>query len=130
MYYLPTTPNHPTSPLGDSRERAVPCAICRRATFNYCACCNTHCTHAAESAALEAADAMLAQVDDRMAEFDATFPVLTELATPEAAKDIKATAGMVRLLADITRESPASSSAWQMLASALAALQVKTRALQ
>ena len=124
------TPTHLHSPLGDQRERAVPCAICRRATFNYCACCNTHCTHAEDVAAREAAAAMLAQVDDQMATLDLIFPVLTEHASAEEAKDVKATAGMVRLLADIAREHPASASAWQMLASALAALQVKTRALQ
>lgn len=125
-----SNPTHLYAPSGDQRERAVPCAVCRRATFNICACCNTHCTHAEDVAAREAAAAMLAQVDDRMATLNLIFPVLTDHASAEEAKDVKATAGMVRLLADIAREHPASASAWQMLASALAALHAKTRALQ
>lgn len=40
-----STERHLTSPLGDTRERPVPCQVCRRPTANICARCNSHCTH-------------------------------------------------------------------------------------
>ena len=37
---------HLTSPLGDTRERPVPC-LCGVLTFNVCGSCDGHCHHAA-----------------------------------------------------------------------------------
>lgn len=34
---------HRYSPLGDSREQAVPCRNCRAGTWNICGYCNTDC---------------------------------------------------------------------------------------
>lgn len=42
---------HPTTPLGDHRERAVSCASCRRETWNVCGSCNSHCDHSPSTSA-------------------------------------------------------------------------------
>jgi len=40
----PTQPErHLYSPLGDQRERAVPCRGCLAGTFNVCGRCDRHC---------------------------------------------------------------------------------------
>ena len=35
--------HHRYSPLGDSREHAVPCRFCRATTWNICGYCNQDC---------------------------------------------------------------------------------------
>jgi len=45
---------HPESPLGDRRERAVPCASCRRETWNVCGACNSHCAHSPSTSSTSA----------------------------------------------------------------------------
>ena len=37
---------HLFSELGDSRNRSVPCARCRRESWNICGRCDEHCPHA------------------------------------------------------------------------------------
>jgi hypothetical protein len=125
---LHPTDTHLYSPLGDSRERRVPCRDCRRDTGNICAYCNTHCTcpEAAQSRARQDARTMADDVHAAMAEVVASIPDGTD---PDVARDITATAGMARLMADTAAEHPQSSTAWTMLTSALAAVRVKTGTL-
>ncbi|HCB03522.1 MAG TPA: hypothetical protein DEQ43_04595, partial [Nocardioides bacterium] len=114
---LHPTDTHLYSPLGDSRERRVPCRDCRRDTGNICAYCNTHCTcpEAAQSRARQDARTMADDVHAAMAEVVASIPDGTD---PDVARDITATAGMARLMADTAAEHPQSSTAWTMLTSA------------
>ena len=118
-----TTPTHLHSPLGDQRERAVPCAICRRATFNIYACCTTHCDCAelAAAAGLPAAtDAVVADIHGTLDGVTASVPIDVDAAN---ARDIYASIGIARLLADMARENPVSESAWQMLTACLVGIQ-------
>lgn len=129
---LTTTDTHLYSPAGDSRERPVPCAVCQKMTGNICALCADHCTHTPILEDIDtvladnAAQAMTRNVHTVMGEVVASIP---DGADPETARDLRATAGMARLLADVAAGNPRSHSGWQMLASTLAAVQAKSRAL-
>lgn len=113
-----TNDTHRYSPLGDSRERPVPCGTCATPTGNICGHCNTHCGHEAE-AAIGAVAAQLNEHEDR------AVPAIMRV-DPAQGRDVKATVGMARLLLDMARVHPASPTVWQMLASTLKALEAKT----
>lgn len=54
MPTLTDTTKHPTSPMGDRRERAVPCSTCRSSTWNICGRCDRHCTDVITDAEVDA----------------------------------------------------------------------------
>lgn len=126
------TPNrtHLYSPLGDHREREVSCRICRRGTWNICGRCGRHCDcpEVDAIASMDAADdALVGVVNDTLTEVEETVTLDVDKAN---LADIRASIGMARLLADMAKDNPGSSSAWQMLTSTLAGVQAKVAALR
>lgn len=132
MLHTTPTPNriHLYSPLGDHREREVSCRICRRGTWNICGRCGRHCD-CPETDAIAAVDAAVdVIVDEVHGVLDECMDAVTLDVAAANVRDIHASIGMARLLADMAKESPGSSSAWQMLTSCLAGVQAKVAALR
>jgi hypothetical protein len=121
---------HLHSPLGDKRERAVACRVCRRSTWNICAQCGNHCDcpEVDALASMDAAvDALVGVVNDTLTEVEETVTLDVDRAN---LTDIRASIGMARLLADMAKDNPGSQSAWQMLTTCLAGIQAKVAALR